>query len=93
MLRSIFVVPCYSLVLESCYVYIFFYNAKINFYFDVILVQIHDDTGVVQWRPVFLAITDRDLLLYDLVPWTKEAWVVPVNSIPLVHTRYASLDN
>ncbi|XP_015910895.1 beta-1-syntrophin [Parasteatoda tepidariorum] len=49
--------------------------------------KIHDDTGVVQWRPVFLAITDRDLLLYDLVPWTKEAWAVPVNSIPLVHTR------
>ncbi|XP_023234914.1 beta-1-syntrophin-like [Centruroides sculpturatus] len=47
----------------------------------------NDEGGSVQWRPVFVAITDRDLLFYDLVPWTKEAWAVPVHSFPLVQTR------
>lgn len=47
-----------------------------------------EDSGTAQWRAVFVAITDHDLLFYDLVPWTKEAWAVPVHSVPLLHTRY-----
>ncbi|KAM7282994.1 beta-1-syntrophin isoform X1 [Ixodes scapularis] len=46
-----------------------------------------EDSVTAQWRAVFVAITDRDLLFYDLVPWTKEAWAVPVHSVPLLHTR------
>ncbi|UYV66049.1 hypothetical protein LAZ67_3006289 [Cordylochernes scorpioides] len=39
------------------------------------------------WRPVFLALTSQDLLSYDLVPWTREAWAVPASSCPLLQTR------
>lgn len=28
------------------------------------------------------------MLFFDLVPWTKEAWAVPVNTIPLIHSRF-----
>lgn len=38
---------------------------------------------------MFLAVTNRDIRLYDLVPWTKEAWAVPVHTFPLIHTRLA----
>ncbi|XP_013774992.1 beta-1-syntrophin-like isoform X1 [Limulus polyphemus] len=47
----------------------------------------HDESGSVQWRQIFLAVTERDVLFYDLVPWTKEAWAVPAHSSPLVQTR------
>lgn len=40
-----------------------------------------------------MAITTRDLLFYDLVPWTREAWSVPVHSFPLIHTRLVQHQN
>ncbi|XP_054159174.1 beta-1-syntrophin-like isoform X2 [Oppia nitens] len=46
-----------------------------------------------KWNPVFLAVTDRDLLFYDLVPWTREAWAVPVHTYPLIYIRLVHNNN
>uniref|UniRef100_A0A8B9NWI3 Syntrophin beta 2 n=1 Tax=Apteryx owenii TaxID=8824 RepID=A0A8B9NWI3_APTOW len=40
-----------------------------------------------QWRPVLMAVTEKDLLLYDSMPWTRDAWASPCHSYPLVATR------
>ncbi|NWX03571.1 SNTB2 protein, partial [Caloenas nicobarica] len=45
------------------------------------------DGGRQQWRPVLMAVTEKDLLLYDAVPWTRDAWASPCHSYPLVATR------
>ncbi|XP_070617829.1 beta-2-syntrophin isoform X2 [Erythrolamprus reginae] len=45
------------------------------------------DGGRQHWRPVLLAVTEKDLLLYDSVPWTRAAWDAPCHSYPLVATR------
>lgn len=43
------------------------------------------------WQPVFAALTDRDLLVYDTVPWSLEGWTKPKARIPLIMTRYISV--
>ncbi|NXX99480.1 SNTB2 protein, partial [Centropus bengalensis] len=45
------------------------------------------DGGRQQWRPVLMAVTEKDLLLYDAMPWTRDAWASPCHSYPLVATR------
>ncbi|KAM7101666.1 LOW QUALITY PROTEIN: beta-2-syntrophin [Ciconia maguari] len=45
------------------------------------------DGGRQQWRPVLMAVTEKDLLLYDSMPWTRDAWASPCHSYPLVATR------
>ncbi|XP_053126644.1 beta-2-syntrophin isoform X2 [Hemicordylus capensis] len=45
------------------------------------------DGGRQQWRPVLLAVTEKDLLLYDCMPWTRDAWASPCHSYPLLATR------
>uniref|UniRef100_A0A670YW17 Beta-2-syntrophin n=1 Tax=Pseudonaja textilis TaxID=8673 RepID=A0A670YW17_PSETE len=45
------------------------------------------DGGRQNWRPVLLAVTEKDLLLFDSVPWTRDAWASPCHSYPLVATR------
>nr|XP_020643943.1 beta-2-syntrophin [Pogona vitticeps] len=45
------------------------------------------DGGRQQWRPSLLAVTEKDLLLYDSMPWTRDAWASPCYSYPLVATR------
>ncbi|XP_025895403.1 beta-2-syntrophin, partial [Nothoprocta perdicaria] len=45
------------------------------------------DGGRQQWRPVLMALTEKDLLLYDCMPWTRDAWASPCHSYPLVATR------
>ncbi|XP_033012971.1 beta-2-syntrophin [Lacerta agilis] len=45
------------------------------------------DGGRQQWRPALLAVTEKDLLLYDCMPWTRDAWASPCHSYPLVATR------
>ncbi|XP_025029258.1 beta-2-syntrophin isoform X2 [Python bivittatus] len=45
------------------------------------------DGGRQQWRPVLLAVTEKDLLLFDSMPWTRDAWASPCHSYPLVATR------
>ncbi|XP_061450703.1 beta-2-syntrophin [Rhineura floridana] len=45
------------------------------------------DGGRQQWCPALLAMTEKDLLLYDSMPWTRDAWASPCHSYPLVATR------
>lgn len=40
------------------------------------------------WQPIFVALTDRDILLYDTVPWSIDGWTKPNARIPLLMTRY-----
>ncbi|KAI1894216.1 hypothetical protein AGOR_G00113540 [Albula goreensis] len=40
-----------------------------------------------KWRPVLVVITEKDLLLYDSMPRTKEAWISPTHTYPLLATR------
>ncbi|EFX69204.1 hypothetical protein DAPPUDRAFT_301017 [Daphnia pulex] len=42
------------------------------------------------WQPVFVALTDRDVLLYDSVPWSIDGWTKPSARIPLLMTRLVS---
>ncbi|XP_015262183.1 PREDICTED: beta-2-syntrophin [Gekko japonicus] len=39
------------------------------------------------WRPALVAVTEKDLLLYDCMPWTRDAWAAPCHSYPLLATR------
>uniref|UniRef100_T1J2B7 PH domain-containing protein n=1 Tax=Strigamia maritima TaxID=126957 RepID=T1J2B7_STRMM len=41
----------------------------------------------LQWKPVFGVVTEKDFLLYDAVPWTKDSWASPSLSYPLITTR------
>ncbi|XP_042336588.1 beta-2-syntrophin [Sceloporus undulatus] len=45
------------------------------------------DGGRQQWRPVLLAMTEKDLLLYDSMPWMRDTWASPCHSYPLIATR------
>ncbi|XP_077611595.1 beta-2-syntrophin [Crocuta crocuta] len=45
------------------------------------------DGGRQQWRPILMAVTEKDLLLYDCMPWTRDAWASPCHSYSLVATR------
>uniref|UniRef100_A0A672TEL4 Syntrophin beta 2 n=1 Tax=Strigops habroptila TaxID=2489341 RepID=A0A672TEL4_STRHB len=42
-----------------------------------------------QWRPILIEVTEKDLLLYDGMPWTRDVWASPCHSYPLVATRWA----
>ncbi|KAL0880826.1 hypothetical protein ABMA27_002011 [Loxostege sticticalis] len=41
------------------------------------------------WQPTFVAITDRELRLYEAAPWSGEAWCAPTESFSLAATRLA----
>ena len=49
------------------------------------------DSGVGAWKPTFAAITDKDLLLYDAAPCSKEDWATPSASHAILATRYLFL--
>ena len=39
------------------------------------------------WRPTFAVLTDREMLLYESVPWSLDVWTRPAARIPLLMTR------
>ncbi|XP_069393220.1 beta-1-syntrophin [Paralichthys olivaceus] len=39
------------------------------------------------WRPVLVVLTEKDLLLYDSLPRSKEVWQSPAHTYPLLATR------
>ncbi|XP_071958995.1 beta-1-syntrophin-like [Antedon mediterranea] len=39
------------------------------------------------WKAIFMAISDEDVLMYDNVPFTKDEWLKPYRSLPLISTR------
>ncbi|KAK7891213.1 hypothetical protein WMY93_023176 [Mugilogobius chulae] len=43
--------------------------------------------GRQQLRPLVMAMTEKDLLLFQSVPWTREAWALPLFTHPLLATR------
>ncbi|XP_052817415.1 beta-1-syntrophin-like [Mya arenaria] len=49
--------------------------------------QLINEQGKPTWKPVFIALTDKDLLMYDTAPWSKEEWATPFQSHPLLATR------
>lgn len=48
--------------------------------------QMHE-LNRLEWKPVFAALTDKDMLLYDMVPSTCDEWAQPYISHPLLATR------
>ncbi|XP_077982184.1 beta-1-syntrophin-like [Glandiceps talaboti] len=49
--------------------------------------QCHNEGSSPHWKQVFVALTDKDTLMYDSVPWTREEWAAPYQSHPLLATR------
>ena len=45
------------------------------------------DSNRPEWKPVFAALTDKDILLYDMVPNSCDDWNQPYISHPLLATR------
>jgi hypothetical protein len=41
-----------------------------------------------RWQSVFAAVTERELRLYESAPWSPEAWSAPVDTCPLLSTRF-----
>ncbi|KAM9851956.1 beta-1-syntrophin [Aulostomus maculatus] len=39
------------------------------------------------WKPVLVVVTEKDLLLYDSLPRSKDAWHSPAHTYPLLATR------
>ncbi|RXN30126.1 beta-2-syntrophin [Labeo rohita] len=49
--------------------------------------QLELDGGRHQYRRVVMALTEKDILLFQAVPWTYESWTSPVLTHPLLATR------
>ncbi|XP_076449304.1 beta-1-syntrophin-like [Babylonia areolata] len=49
--------------------------------------QLPGEGGTTTWKPVFLALTDKDMALYDTAPWSKEEWATPFQDHQLLATR------
>ncbi|XP_076878711.1 beta-2-syntrophin [Brachyhypopomus gauderio] len=49
--------------------------------------QIPLEGGRYQYKPVVMALTEKDILLFESVPWTREAWNTPLVTHPLLATR------
>ncbi|MED6251710.1 Beta-1-syntrophin [Ataeniobius toweri] len=45
------------------------------------------ESGKQCWKPVLVVVTEKDLLLYDSLPRSKEAWQSPAHNFPLLATR------
>lgn len=50
-------------------------------------VHLGGDSSRMDWKPVFMALTEKDMLLYEAAPWSKEDWSAPYLSHPLLATR------
>nr|CAH8873612.1 unnamed protein product [Trichobilharzia regenti] len=55
-------------------------------------VTVNSQSIHTTWKPVFAALSDRDLLLYDTAPTSKEEWANPVQAHPLIATRVVPID-
>ncbi|KAJ7997773.1 hypothetical protein DPEC_G00215600 [Dallia pectoralis] len=49
--------------------------------------QVQLEGGRHQFRPVVMALTEKDILLFESVPWSREAWSTPLLTHPLLATR------
>uniref|UniRef100_A0A1A9ZS63 PH domain-containing protein n=1 Tax=Glossina pallidipes TaxID=7398 RepID=A0A1A9ZS63_GLOPL len=46
-----------------------------------------------KWQPIFVAVTERELRIYESAPWSVEAWGRPLESFALATTRLAGAGN
>ena len=37
---------------------------------------------------MFVAVTDKDILMYDSAPMSKDEWAMPIQSHPILATRW-----
>ncbi|XP_056137237.1 beta-2-syntrophin [Lampris incognitus] len=49
--------------------------------------QVQLDGGRHQFRAVVMALTEKDILLFESVPWSREGWSMPLLTHPLLATR------
>ncbi|XP_058501799.1 beta-2-syntrophin [Solea solea] len=49
--------------------------------------QVQLEGGRQQHRPVVMALTEKDILLFESVPWNRESWSMPLLTHPLLATR------
>ncbi|XP_053174593.1 beta-2-syntrophin isoform X2 [Scomber japonicus] len=49
--------------------------------------QVQLEGGRQQYRPVVMALTEKDILLFESVPWSRESWSMPLLTHPLLATR------
>lgn len=49
--------------------------------------QVQLEGGRVQYRPIVMALTEKDILLFDAVPWSREAWSNALITHPILATR------
>ncbi|XP_077423647.1 beta-2-syntrophin isoform X2 [Vanacampus margaritifer] len=49
--------------------------------------QVQLEGGRQQHRPVVMALTEKDMLLFESVPWGRESWALPLLTHPLLATR------
>uniref|UniRef100_A0A3P8X7F2 Syntrophin beta 2 n=1 Tax=Cynoglossus semilaevis TaxID=244447 RepID=A0A3P8X7F2_CYNSE len=49
--------------------------------------QVQLEGGRQQHRPMVMALTEKDILLFESVPWTRESWSTPLLTHPLLATR------
>ncbi|KAK5923007.1 hypothetical protein CgunFtcFv8_000016 [Champsocephalus gunnari] len=49
--------------------------------------QVQLEGGRQQYKPVVMALTEKDILLFQAVPWSRESWSTPLLTHPLLATR------
>lgn len=49
--------------------------------------QVQLEGGRQQYKPVVMALTEKDILLFESVPWSRESWSIPLLTHPLLATR------
>ena len=52
--------------------------------------KVRSDQKKWVWKAVFVALTDREFLLYDIAPWSKEEWATPFENHPIIATRFVT---
>ncbi|XP_026167457.1 beta-2-syntrophin [Mastacembelus armatus] len=55
--------------------------------------QVQLEGGRQQYRPVVMALTEKDILLFESVPWNRESWSMPLLTHPLLATRLVHSGN
>ena len=54
-----------------------------------VTLQIPGDQSSPVWKATFAAITDKDFLLYESAPFSREDWASPHQSHSILATRYS----
>ena len=53
------------------------------------LFQVNGERSKASWKPVFVALTDKNMLLYDKAPRSRQDWAAPYLSHSILATRWA----